>query len=106
MNEYDSNRILDLAKKINYSSTKDINEADCYILNTCHIREKASDKVYHEVGRVKKEFRDKKKPIVLIVGCVAQAEGEVLLQKDKYIDAVIGPQSFHEINKIPLDYKG
>ena len=103
MNEYDSNRILDLAKKINYSSTKDINEADCYILNTCHIREKATDKVYHEVGRVKKEFRDKKKPIVLIVGCVAQAEGEVLLQKDKYIDAVIGPQSYHEINKIILD---
>ncbi len=103
MNEYDSNRILDLAKKINYSSTKDINEADCYILNTCHIREKATDKVYHEVGRVKKEFRDKKKPIVLIVGCVAQAEGEVLLQKDKYIDAVIGPQSYHEINKIISD---
>ena len=103
MNEYDSNRILDLAKKINYSSTKDINEADCYILNTCHIREKATDKVYHEVGRVKKEFRDKKKPIVLIVGCVAQAEGEVLLQKDKYIDAVIGPQSYHGINKIISD---
>ncbi len=103
MNEYDSNRILDLAKKINYTSTKDIKEADCYILNTCHIREKATDKVYHEVGRVKKEFRDKKKPTVLIVGCVAQAEGEVLLQKDKYIDAVIGPQSYHEINKIILD---
>ena len=50
-------------------------EADCYILNTCHIREKATDKVYHEVGRVKKNL-EIKKPIVLIVGCVAQAEGE------------------------------
>ena len=103
MNEYDSNRILDLAKKINYISTKDMKEVDCYILNTCHIREKATDKVYHEVGRVKKNFRNKKKPIVLIVGCVAQAEGEILLKKEKYIDAVVGPQSYHEINKIILD---
>ena len=103
MNEYDSNRILDLTKKINYTFTKNIEDADCYILNTCHIREKATDKVYHEVGRVKKKFRYKKKPIVLIVGCVAQAEGEILLQKEKYINAVIGPQSYHEINKIILD---
>ena len=102
MNEYDSNRILDLTQKINYISTKDIAEADCYILNTCHIREKATDKVYHEIGRVKKEFRYKKKPIVLIVGCVAQAEGDVLLKKEKYIDAVVGPQSYQEINKIIL----
>tara|TARA_B100001564_G_scaffold177657_1_gene149356 strand:- start:4898 stop:6232 length:1335 start_codon:yes stop_codon:yes gene_type:complete len=103
MNEYDSNRILDLTKKLNYIVTKNIKYADCYILNTCHIREKATDKVYHEVGRVKKNFRNAKKPIVLIVGCVAQAEGEVLLRKEKYIDAVIGPQSYHEINKIILD---
>ncbi len=100
MNEYDSNRILDFTKKINYISTKNIEEADCYILNTCHIRAKATDKVYHEVGRVKKEFKYKKKPIMLIVGCVAQAEGEVLLKKEKYIDAVVGPQSYHKINKI------
>tara|TARA_B100001559_G_scaffold45394_1_gene34040 strand:- start:251 stop:1546 length:1296 start_codon:yes stop_codon:yes gene_type:complete len=103
MNEYDSNRILDLVKKINYLSTKNLKEADCYILNTCHIREKATDKVYHEVGRVKKEFRDKKKPIVLITGCVAQAEGDVILKKEKYINAIVGPQSYHEINKIILN---
>ena len=103
MNEYDSKRILDLTKKISYISTKNIEEANCYILNTCHIREKATDKVYHEIGRVKKTFRNKKKPIVLIAGCVAQAEGEILLKKEKYIDAVIGPQSYHEINKIILD---
>ena len=99
MNEYDSNRILDLTKKINYSETKNLREADCYILNTCHIREKATDKVYHEVGRVRKEFRNKNKPIVLVAGCVAQAEGEILLKKEKYIDAVIGPQSYHQINE-------
>ena len=105
MNEYDSNRILDLTKKINYTSTNNIKEADCYVLNTCHIREKATDKVYHDIGRVKKEFRNKKKPIVLITGCVAQAEGNILLEREKYIDAIVGPQSYHEINKIILSIK-
>jgi len=100
MNEYDSNRILDLVKKIHYIQTKNINEADCYVLNTCHIREKATEKVYHDVGRIKKHFKEKSKPIVLITGCVAQAEGEILLKKEKYIDAVIGPQSYHQINDI------
>jgi tRNA-2-methylthio-N6-dimethylallyladenosine synthase len=67
-------------------------------LNTCHIREKATDKVYHDIGRLKKEFRNKSKPIVLVTGCVAQAEGDILLKKEKYIDAVLGPQSYHLIN--------
>ena len=102
MNEYDSNRIIDFTKKINYNLTQNINEADCYILNTCHIREKATDKVYHDIGRVKKEFKNKKKPIVLVAGCVAQAEGDILLKKEKYIDAVIGPQSYHQINNMIL----
>ena len=103
MNEYDSNRILDLVRKNNYIPTDNLQEANCYILNTCHIREKATVKVYHDIGRLKKEFRNKKKPIVLIAGCVAQAEGEILLKKEKYIDAVIGPQSYHEINKTILE---
>ena len=102
MNEYDSNRILDLTKKLNYSSTNNLYEANCYILNTCHIREKASDKIYHDIGRLKKAFRNKPKPIVLIAGCVAQAEGEILLKKEKYIDGVIGPQSYHQINNMIL----
>ena len=102
MNEYDSNRILDITKEINYSLTQNIKEADCYVLNSCHIREKATDKVYHDIGRIKKEFRSKKKPITIIAGCVAQAEGDILLKKEKYIDAVIGPQSYHKINKIIL----
>ena len=103
MNVYDSNRILDLTKKINYVLTNTINEADCYVLNTCHIREKATDKVYHEIGRVKKEFKNKNKPIVLIAGCVAQAEGDILLKKERYIDAVVGPQSYHKINDMILN---
>ena len=103
MNEYDSNRILDLTKKINYVATKNISKVDCYILNTCHIREKATDKVYHDIGRLKKEFKNQKKPIVLIAGCVAQAEGDIILKKEKYIDAVIGPQSYHKINNMILN---
>ena len=100
MNEYDSNRIYELAKKINYKKTNNFEDADCYLLNTCHIREKATDKVYHDIGRVKKSFKDKKKPIVIIAGCVAQAEGEILLKREKYIDAVVGPQSYHQLNEI------
>ena len=100
MNDYDSNRILDITKKINYFPTTDKSEADCYIINTCHIREKATEKVFHDVGRVKKEYKDKKKPILIITGCVAQAEGDLILKKDRYVDAVIGPQSYQSINKI------
>ena len=103
MNEYDSNRILDLVKKIDYRSTETVEETDCYVLNTCHIREKATDKVYHDIGRVKKKFKNKKKPIVIIAGCVAQAEGDILLKKEKYIDAIIGPQSYHQFNKILIN---
>ena len=100
MNEYDSNRIYDLAKSINYKKTNELDKVDCYVLNTCHIREKATEKVYHDVGRIKKEFRGKRKPIVVVAGCVAQAEGDILLKKDKYIDAVVGPQSYHR----PVSY--
>ena len=100
MNEYDSNRIIDIAKVAGYVLTKNLIEADCYILNTCHIREKATEKVYHDVGRIKKEFRGKKKPILLVAGCVAQAEGDIILKREKYIDGVVGPQSYHKISKI------
>jgi len=100
MNEYDSNRILDLLKPMGYTTTDIPAEADCYVLNTCHIREKATDKVYHDVGRLKKEFRNKKKPMLLVTGCVAQAENQEMLSREKYIDAVVGPQSYHQIPSI------
>ena len=100
MNEYDSSRILDLVKPIGYSITDNPSDADCYILNTCHIREKATDKVYHDIGRLKKGFRNKKKPMLLVTGCVAQAESQEMLQREKYIDGVVGPQSYHQIPEI------
>ena len=69
MNEYDSSRIYDSVKKIGYEKTEKYEEANCYLLNTCHIRDKAKEKVYSEIGRVKKIFRSKKKPLVIIAGC-------------------------------------
>ena len=63
MNEYDSNRIFDSLKKIGYQKSANLEEADCYLLNTCHIRDKAKEKVYSEIGRVKKSLRAKKKTI-------------------------------------------
>ena len=104
MNEYDSNRIYDTVKKIGYDKTENYEEANCYLLNTCHIRDKAKEKVYHEIGRVKKIFRFKKKPLVIIAGCVAQAENEEMLRREPYIDLVIGPQSYHKINDMILNY--
>ncbi len=98
MNEYDSNRIFDSVKKIGFEKTDNYEDANCYLLNTCHIRDKAKEKVYHEIGRVKKIFRSKQKPLVVIAGCVAQAENQEMLKREPYIDLVIGPQSYHKIN--------
>ena len=100
MNEYDSNRLSDLVKKVGYQKTKDLENIDCYILNTCHIREKATEKVYHDIGRLKKIYKNKKKPAVFVTGCVAQAENEEMLDREPYIDAVVGPQSYQSIPKI------
>ena len=104
MNEYDSNRILDTVKKIGYEKTEKYEDANCYLLNTCHIRDKAKEKVYSEIGRVKKIFRFKKKPLVIIAGCVAQAENQEMLKREPFIDLVIGPQAYHKINDTILNY--
>ena len=105
MNEYDSNRIYDLTSSIGYKKTNIKNAADCFVLNTCHIREKATEKVYHEIGRVKKNFRNLKKPLVIVSGCVAQAESKEMLKREPYIDMVIGPQSYHKIGDLILKHQ-
>ena len=105
MNEYDSNRIYDLTSIIGYNKTYVKKEADCFVLNTCHIRKKATEKVYHEIGRVKKDFKNLKKPIVVVTGCVAQAESEEMVKREPYIDMIIGPQSYHKIGDLILDYE-
>ena len=105
MNEYDTNRIFDTVKKIDYERTVNQLDADCVVLNTCHIRDKAKEKVYHEVGRIKKNFKNKKKPLMIIAGCVAQAENEQMFKREPFIDIVIGPQSYHKINNVILNFK-
>ena len=105
MNEYDSNRIYDLASIIGYNKTHTKTDADCYVLNTCHIREKAAEKVYDEIGRVKKDFRNLKKPLVVVSGCVAQAESEEMIKREPYIDMIVGPQSYHKIGDLILNYE-
>ena len=98
MNEYDSNRIYDSVKRLGFEKARDQENLDCYVLNTCHIRDKAKEKVYHEIGRVKELYKTKNKPIVVVAGCVAQAENQEMLNREPYIDIVIGPQSYHKIN--------
>ena len=100
MNEYDSKRIYDSISKIGYHKSDDQNNVDCYILNTCHIRDKAKEKVFHEIGRIKKIYRGKNKPIMVMAGCVAQAENQEVFSRDPYIDIVIGPQSYHKMNDL------
>ena len=104
MNEYDSNRILDSIKKIGFSKTENIEDSNCFLLNTCHIRDKAKEKVYHEIGRVKKKFKQRRKPLVIVTGCVAQAENQEMLNREPFIDLVIGPQAYHKINYKIKDY--
>ena len=105
MNEYDSNRIYDLTKNIGFIKTNKKEEADCYLLNTCNIREKSAEKVYHEIGRLKKDLKNLKKPLVIVSGCVAQAESEEMLKRETYIDIVVGPQSYHKIGDLILNYQ-
>ncbi len=97
MNVYDSNRIKDLFSNQGYKITKDISKADLTVLNTCHIREKAVEKVYSDIGRVKK-IKDKKQNMKLVVaGCVAQAEGLEIKKRAPSVDYVVGPQSYHKL---------
>ena len=104
MNVYDSNRIKDLFSNKGYKITKDISKADLTVLNTCHIREKAVEKVYSDIGRVKK-IKDKKQNMKLVVaGCVAQAENDEMIKREPYIDIIIGPQAYHKINDKIKEY--
>ena len=105
MNVYDSNRIFDIVKNIGYKKSQDQTNVDCYVINTCHIRDKAKEKVFHEVGRIKEIYSNKKKPIMVIAGCVAQAENQEILKRDSFIDVVIGPQSYHKINQILTNFQ-
>ena len=105
MNEYDTNRIFDTVREIGFVKTENLEESNCYLLNTCHIRDKAKEKVYHEIGRVREAFLNKNKPLVIVAGCVAQAENTEMLKREPYIDLVIGPQSYHKLNETILQFE-
>ena len=101
MNVYDSARMADLLAPLGYAPADAPDDADMVILNTCHIREKAVDKVYSELGRLR-EIKDEKalagnKMLIAVAGCVAQAEGEEIVCRQKAVDIVVGPQSYHRL---------
>ena len=100
MNVYDSIKMQELLAPFGFESTEDLNDADMVILNTCHIREKASEKVYSELGRIKKisdKRNNRSQMIIAVAGCVGQAEGEEIFRRAPYVDIVVGPQSYHTL---------
>ncbi len=98
MNEYDSGRMAELMETEGYVQTENQDEADLVVLNTCHIREKATEKVYSELGRIRHhDDALGKKRIIAVAGCVAQAEGKEIFKRAKNVDMVFGPQSYHKL---------
>ncbi|MDP7540710.1 MAG: tRNA (N6-isopentenyl adenosine(37)-C2)-methylthiotransferase MiaB, partial [Alphaproteobacteria bacterium] len=101
MNVYDSERMAELLAPLGYGMAAAPDDADMVILNTCHIRDKASEKVYSELGRLRRlrEVRAAggKRMILAVAGCVAQAEGEEMLRRAPFVDIVLGPQTYHRL---------
>src|SRR5882672_2714922 len=104
MNVYDAQRMVDALAGEGFVETAHADEADLVILNTCHIREKASEKVYSELGRLRaaKEdaARDGRAMKIAVAGCVAQAEGEEIIRRAPVVDLVVGPQSYHRLPEL------
>ena len=104
MNVYDAGRMKDVLAPVGYRQTDRLDEADLVILNTCHIREKAAEKMYSDLGRirlVKKAYQDEKSNrcsmIIAVAGCVAQADGVEIIRRAPYVDLVFGPQTYHRL---------
>jgi tRNA-2-methylthio-N6-dimethylallyladenosine synthase len=104
MNVYDSERMADVLRPLGYALTDAPDDADLVVLNTCHIREKAAEKVYSELGRIRriKEIRAEagQETRIAVAGCVAQAEGEEIMRRAPVVDLVIGPQSYHRLPEL------
>ncbi len=101
MNVYDSARMADLLAPLGYAQAETPDDADMVILNTCHIREKAAEKVYSELGKLRKmkeaKARDGGRMMIAVAGCVAQAEGAEIVRRQGAVDLVVGPQSYHRL---------
>ena len=104
MNVYDSERMYELMKPHGYKISQNYEESDLIILNTCHIREKAAEKIYSELGRIaplKKKSNIKGKQLnIVVAGCVAQAEGKEIIRRQPIVDIVVGPQTYHRLPEI------
>ena len=104
MNEYDSEKLNDLLEFNGFKASNNFEDSDIAILNTCHIREKASEKLYSDLGRLS-IFKENKKKIgknmqIIVTGCVAQAEGDEILKRNKNVDYILGPQNFHKLPSV------
>ena len=105
MNVYDSERMADVLRPLGYAMTDQAEGADLVVLNTCHIREKATEKVYSELGKLK-EMRDERvaeggsRMTIAVAGCVAQAEGEEIMRRQPAVDLVVGPQAYHQLPEL------
>ena len=99
MNFYDSDHMSNLLNGHGYETSEDIQEADLVILNTCHIRDKAAEKMYSDLGRIKKIYENNNliKPIIAVAGCVAQAEGKEITKRSPWVDLVVGPQAYTDL---------
>jgi tRNA-2-methylthio-N6-dimethylallyladenosine synthase len=107
MNAYDSERMAEALQPAGYALTDEMSDADLVILNTCHIREKAAEKVYSALGRIRKSKNARKSQgrntVVAVAGCVAQAEGEEIIARAPVVDIVVGPQSLHRLADLVAD---
>jgi tRNA-2-methylthio-N6-dimethylallyladenosine synthase len=101
MNVYDSSRMKDVLAPLGYQACDDVADADMVILNTCHIREKAAEKIYSELGRLRKHkdamAKDGRQMVIAVAGCVAQAEGAEVRRRAPWVDMVFGPQAYHQL---------
>lgn len=109
MNVYDSDRMIDMLSALGYKTTPDYPDADLVVLNTCHIREKAAEKVYSDLGRVfevkAKLAAEGRRQIIAVTGCVAQAEGREIIRRMPFVDIVLGPQTYHHLPDLIEDVK-
>ncbi len=110
MNVYDSTRMADILAPLGYEPSETPEDADMVILNTCHIREKATDKVFSELGRLKKHKTEKEdnggRMLMAVAGCVAQAEGDFIMERAPYVDMVFGPQTYHNLPEMVAKASG
>jgi tRNA-2-methylthio-N6-dimethylallyladenosine synthase len=110
MNVYDAERMGDLAAEAGYAEAIGVEDADLIVLNTCHIRERASERIFSELGRLRElkeeRRREGRRMILVVAGCVAQAEGAEILRRQPAVDVVVGPQSYHRLPQLLREARG